>query len=165
VQMLAEPGRIDGRKIGIIADAGSDLAGVSKLVKATAALNVTAVVVAPVGGVLKAGRRTVTVDRTLATARSIEFDALVVAGGTTPTGDIKLVVLLQEAFRHCKAIAAWGDGEAVLKSARISSRDPGVEVSKEVDTAFTANLAAALGLHRVWARAAKVMSSAVPPAA
>ena len=77
----------------------------------------------------------------------------------------KLVVLLQEAFRHCKAIVAWGDGGAVLKSARISSRDPGVEVAKEVDKAFTANLAAALGLHRAWDRAAKVMSSAVPPAA
>jgi hypothetical protein len=58
-----------------------------------------ALVIAPVAGVLKAGRRTVTVDRTLPTARSIEFDALVVGGGTTPTGDIKLVVLLQEAFR------------------------------------------------------------------
>ena len=121
--------------------------------------------IAPVGGVLKAGRRTVTVDRTVATARSIEFDALVVGGGTTPTSDIKLVVLLQEAFRHRQAIAAWGDGGAVLKSARISSRDPGVEVAEEVDKAFTANLAAALGLHRVWGRAAKVMSSAVPPAA
>ena len=163
--MLAEPGRIDGRKIGIIADAGSDLAGVSKLVKATAALGVTALVIAPVGGVLKAGRHTVTVDRTPATTRSIEFDALVVAGGTTLTGDIKLVVPLQEAFRHCKAIAAWGNGGAVLKSARISGRDPGVEVAKEVDKAFTANLAAALGLHRVWGRAAKVMSPAVPPAA
>jgi catalase len=74
-------------------------------------------------------------------------------------------VLLQEAFRHCKAIAAWGGGGAVLKSARISSRDPGVEVAKQVDKAFTANLAEALGLHRAWDRAAKVMSSAVPPAA
>jgi catalase len=46
-----------------------------------------------------------------------------------------------------------------------SSRDPGVEVAKEVDKAFTANLAAALRLHRAWDRAAKVMSSAVPPAA
>jgi catalase len=35
---------------------------------------------------------------------------------TTPTADIKLVVLLQEAFRHCKAVAAWGDGTAVLKA-------------------------------------------------
>jgi C-terminal domain found in long catalases len=32
-------------------------------------------------------------------------------------------VLLQEAFRHCKAIAAWGDGATVLKAARIPPRD------------------------------------------
>ena len=164
VQLLAEPGRIDGRKIGIIADAGSDLAGVDKLVKATAALGVTALVVAPVGGVLKAGRRSVTVDRTLATTRSIEFDALVVAAGTAPVADIKLVVLLQEAFRHCKAVAAWGDGTAVLKAARIPTKGPGIEVADDVDKDFTARLAAALGLHRAWDRAPKVMASAVPPA-
>jgi catalase len=163
VQIVAEPGRIDGRKIGIVADAGSDLAGVAKLVKATAALGVTALVVAPVGGVLKSGRRSVTVDRTFATARSIEFDALVIAGGTT-AADIKLVVLLQEAFRHCKSIAAWGDGTAVLKAARIPSKGPGLSVADDVDKAFTATLAAELGLHRAWDRAAKVMASAVPPA-
>jgi catalase len=121
-------------------------------------------VIAPIGGVLKAGRRKITVDRTLGTARSIEFDALVVAGGTTPSHHIKLIVLLQEAFRHCKALAAWGDGAAVLKAARISVRDPGVEVSDTVDKAFTAQLAAALGLHRVWDRAPNVMASAVPRA-
>ena len=164
VQILAEPGPIDGRKIGIIADAGSDLAGVAALIKAVEGLGVTALVIAPVGGVLNAGRRKITADRTLATARSIEFDALVVAGGTTPSRDIKLVVLLQEAFRHCKTLAAWGDGAAVLKAAGISVRDPGVEVSKSVDKAFTAQLAAALGLHRVWDRAPKVMASAVPSA-
>jgi catalase len=164
VQLLAEPGPIDGRKIGIIADAGSDLAGVAGLIKSAAGLGVVALVIAPVGGVLKAGRRKVTVDRTLATARSIEFDALVVADGTTPSRDIKLVVLLQEAFRHCKALAAWGTGVELLKSARISVRDPGVSVSENADKAFTAELAAALGMHRVWERAPKVMASAVPPA-
>ena len=164
VQILAEPGPIDGRKIGIIADAGSDLAGVAALIKAAEGLGVTALVIAPVGGVLNAGRRKITADRTLATARSIEFDALVVAGGTTPSRDIKLLVLLQEAFRHCKTLAAWGDGAAVLKAAGISVRDPGVEVSKSVDKAFTAQLAAALGMHRVWDRAPKVMASAVPSA-
>ena len=86
------------------------------------------------------------------------------AGGTTPTGDIKLVVLLQEAFRHCKAMAAWGDGAAVLASARITPKDPGVAVATDVDKAFVTSLAVALGLHRVWERAAKVMASAVPPA-
>jgi catalase len=130
----------------------------------TAALGVTALVVAPVGGVLKSGRRNVTVDRTLATTRSIEFDALVVASGTTPTADIKLVVLLQEAFRHCQAVAAWGDGAAVLKAARIPAKGPGIVVADDVDKVFVANLASALGLHRAWDRAPKVMASAVPPA-
>jgi catalase len=164
VQILAEPGPIDGRKIGIIADAGSDLAGISKLVKATSALGVTPLVIAPVGGVLKAGRRSVTVDRTLATARSIEFDAVVVAAGTTPTNDIKLVVLLQEAFRHCKAIAAWGDGSAVLDAANIPLMGPGLVVADQVGKEFTASLAVALGLHRAWDRASSVMASAVAPA-
>jgi catalase len=163
VQMVAEPGRIDGRKVGIIADSGSDLAGIAKLVKATAALNVSALVIAPAGGTLKSGRRSVTVDRTFATARSIEFDALVVAGGTT-AADIKLVVLLQEAFRHCKSIAAWGDGAAVLKAARIPAKGPGLSLADDVDKDFTAGLAAALGVHRAWDRAPKVMASAVPPA-
>jgi catalase len=134
------------------------------LIKSAEGLGVTALVIAPVGGVLKAGRRKITVDRTLATARSIEFDALVVAGVTTPSHDIKLIVLLQEAFRHCKALSAWEDGAEVLKAGRISVRDPGVEVSESVDKAFTAQLAATLGLHRVWHRAPKVMASAVPPA-
>ena len=51
------------------------------------------------------------------TTRSIEFDAVVVAAGTTPSNDIELVVLLQEAFRHCKALGAWGDGTAALTGA------------------------------------------------
>ena len=115
---------------------------------------------APVGGVLKSGRRKVIVERTLLTARSIEFDALVVAGGDRTTDDIKLVVLLQEAFRHCKAIAAWGDGAAALdgcghrlRCAR-STRSPITSTSRS-----PAALASAVGLHRVWERAPKVMAS------
>jgi catalase len=54
VQILAKPGPIEGCKIGVIADAGSGLAGVSKLVKSAAGLGVTALVIAPFGGVLKA---------------------------------------------------------------------------------------------------------------
>lgn len=52
MQLLAEPGPIDGRKIGIVADAASDLAGISKLVKAAAALGVTALGIASAGGIL-----------------------------------------------------------------------------------------------------------------
>ena len=120
-------------------------------------------VIAPVGGVLKKGSRKVTVDRTLATARSIEFDAVLVAGGTAPTNDIKLVVLLQETFRHCKAMGAWGDGATALEAAGIAADSPGVLTTDAVNKDFTQSLVTALGLHRSWDRAAAVMASAVPP--
>lgn len=161
-QIYAEPGPVDGRKVAIIADAGSDLAGVKTLIEAVLAEGAVPMLTSPVGGVLKSGRRSEIVERTFLTARSIEFDAVVVAAGTTG-GDIKLNILLQEAFRHCKSIGAWGDGLSVLELAGIGSDDAGVLVADDVDTSFTAALTAALGLHRVWDRAIDVMASAVPP--
>jgi catalase len=162
-QAVTEPGPIAGRKIGVIADAGADLAGIGSLRKAAAKLGATVLVIAPVGGVLGSGARKQTVDRTLLTTRSVEFDALVVAGGTAPTGDIKLTVLLQEAFRHCKALGAWGDGTAILEAAGITAGDPGVVTGDTAGKAFADQLTAAVGLHRAWNRAPDVMASAVPP--
>jgi catalase len=163
-QIVLTPGPVAGRKVGVIADAGSDLAGIGKLKKAAERFGVTVLVIAPVGGVLKRGRAQVTVDRTNLTARSIEFDALVIADGTTPTGDIKQVVLLQEAYRHCKAMAAWGTGADILAGAGIQVGEPGVATGEAVDKTFTDTLIRSLGLHRAWDRAAAVMASAVPPA-
>jgi catalase len=163
-QITAVPGPIAGRKIAVIADAGSDLAGITKLRTAARKLGATVLVVAPAGGTLKRGRTELTVDRTNLTARSIEFDAVVIAAGTTPTGDIKQVILLQEAYRHCKALAAWGDGAAILTGAGIDLDAPGIAIGTSVDKAFTDTLIAALSLHRAWDRAELVMASAVAPA-
>lgn len=99
----------------------------------------------------------------LLTARSIEFDAVVVAAGTKPAHDIKLVLLLQEAFRHCKAVAAWGDGADALTAAGIDLGSAGVLTADSVDRSFTTALGEAVGLHRVWERAVDVMASAVAP--
>ncbi len=163
-QVVLEPGPIDGRKVGVIADAGSDLAGIAKLRKALDKHGATLHVIAPVGGVLASGRSKEIVERTLLTVRSIEFDALVVAGKTTNSGDLKLTLLLQEAYRHCKALAAWGDGEEVLAAAGIPVDAPGVQVAESSNKAFADELVAAVGLHRAWDRADLVMASAVPPA-
>ena len=87
-----------------------------------------------------------------------------IASGTTPTGDIKLMLLLQEAYRHCKGFAAWGDGITVLQDAGISPDSPGVSVGDSMNKAFTDGLFVTVGMHRVWERATAVMASAVPPA-
>jgi catalase len=162
-QIVTEPGPIAGRKIGIIADAGSDLPGINKVRKAAAKLGASVLVIAPAGGVLGSGTNTQTVNRTLLTARSVEFDALVVAGGTTAASDIKLTLLLQEAFRHCKVMAAWGDATAVLEAAGITAGAPGVVTGDTAVKSFTDQLAAVVGLHRAWNRAPDIMASAVPP--
>jgi catalase len=154
---------VAGRKVGLIAGVGSDLEGVNQLIRALNRVGVTGLVIAPVAGTLGTGRNAVAVDRTPLTARSIEFDAVVIAGGTAPSDEIKTTVLLQEAFRHCKALGAWGDGSAVLAAVGIAADAPGVVVSDSVAKPFVDALVVALGMHRAWERAAAVMASAVPP--
>ena len=109
-QIVTTPGPIDGRKVGVIAGDGADLGGVAKLRAALEAAGAVLHVIAPHGGTVSKGRNTEIVERTFLTTRSIEFDAIVVAGGAGSLVDIKTIILLQETFRHCKAIAAWGDG-------------------------------------------------------
>ena len=103
------------------------------------------------------------VERTFATARSVEFDAVVVADGAPKDGDIRAVVLLQEAFRHLKAFGAWGDGVEVLAAAGIDTDAPGVLTGKKASAKLAAGLIAALGLHRAWDRTPLVAASMVPP--
>ena len=162
-QVVTTPGPISGRKVGVIADDGSDLSGIADLRKALEALGAVVNVIAPHGGMLGSGKKAQVIERTFLTVRSIEFDALVVAGGTTPVPEIKLAILLQEAYRHCKPIGAWGDGAEVLASAGIPADGPGVLNAGSAGKAFTTELVTALGLHRVWDRATVVMASAVPP--
>jgi catalase len=93
------------------------------------------------------------VDRTFLTTRSIEFDAVVVAHGSGAIHDAKVDVLLQEAYRHSKAVAAWGDGRDLLASEAIDTEAPGVLVGDRPTAAFCKELLTAIGLHRAWDRA------------
>ena len=118
---------------------------------------------APLGGVLKSGRRKRD-RRADAADRAIDRIRRGRRGcRNNADRDIKLVVLLQEAFRHCKAVGAWGDGTAALTAAGIDLDGPGVLIADSVDKAFTEALEGAVGLHRVWERAVDVMASEVAP--
>jgi catalase len=163
-QVVVEPGPIAGRKVGLLVDGTADLEGAAKLRTAMSKLGADVVTIAPRGGTLSNDTGSVVVERTLLTARSIEFDTIVVADGVQPTNDVKLVLLLQEAFRHCKVLGGWGDASTVLGGAGIPLDDPGIVLGRKVAKTFTDGLAAALGLHRVWGRSDAVMASEVPPA-
>jgi catalase len=163
-QIKDVPFPIAGRLVGVVAGPDADLAGIAELRTALEAEGAMVKVIAPVGGQLGSGKKTEVVERTFVTARSVEFDAVVVADGAPKDNDLKAVVLLQEAFRQLKAFGTWGDGAAVLTAAGIDTSGPGV-LSADSGAALAADLIAAMGMHKVWERADLVTASAVPPAA
>ena len=66
-------------------------------------------------------------------AKAGEFDAIVVADGAPQDGDFRALVLLQEAYRHLKAVGAWGTGVDVLRAAGIDPEAPGVLTGKKAN--------------------------------
>nr|WP_228804709.1 catalase [Nocardia higoensis] len=144
----------DGRIIGIVADDDTDAEELAATVETIFDSSMTPLVIAAHGGELGTGERAVPISRTLDTARSVEFDALIVAA-TLP--DPKLTVLLQEAHRHLKVVAATPEGEAALRTAGIAEGFDGIETASGIESAF-ALIAEALPEHRVWSRAAQLVS-------
>ncbi|WP_073945882.1 catalase [Streptomyces kebangsaanensis] len=161
----------DGRVIGIIAGPDGDLDGVRAVREAVLAGGMVPLVIAPSGGKLGNGNGALTVQRTYATARSVEFDAVLIAG--TPgvgadaygardaksglpsarqaTHDPRVGLLLSEAFRHGKAIGAWKGAEAALEAAGVPVDAPGVIIG-DSGTATLEQITRLLGAHRVWER-------------
>lgn len=162
----------DGRIIGIVAGPAGDLDGVRTVREAVLEAGMVPLVIAPAGGVLDAGGEPITIQRTYATARSVEFDAVLVAGapgrgadaygardakavaGMARAGDgsdPRLLLMLTEAFRHGKVVGGWQGGAAALEQAGIPTSAPGV-VTGERGSDVLEKVTELLGAHRVWER-------------
>jgi catalase len=96
------------------------------------------------------GRSSVAADATVFNADSVVYDALVVADGVTEL-DPKSAMMLQEAFRHHKALGAWGTGIDTLATA-IDVAANGVVTGEKPARAFNDAFIDALGWHRHWER-------------
>ncbi|MFJ8159976.1 catalase [Streptomyces sp. NPDC096136] len=158
----------DGRVVGIVADDQADLDGVRAARRAVLEAGMVPLVIAPAGGTLDAGGDPIAVQRTFATARSVECDALLFAGapapgddahgardakaGTTAQGpDPRVLLLLTEAYRHGKAVGGWNGVPDLLEAAGIAPDGPGLIAGGDAAAAVEAT-AAALSGHRVWHR-------------
>ena len=144
-----------GRVVGVLAADGVDGGGVDALRDALVAEGAALYVIAPRGGAVAGADGPVPVDRTAMTTQSVEYDAMVVAGGASADAvgaDPNTALNLGEAFRHHKVIAAWGEGRAVLESVGIAADGPGVVVGDTADAAFASRLVEAMGWHRHWDR-------------
>ncbi|WP_336054528.1 catalase [Streptomyces sp. CA2R101] len=172
---LSQIGRtwpLDGRLIGLVADDNSDLDGVRALRQTVLDAGMVPLVIAPAGGELDSEGDPITVQRTFATARSIEFDALILAGIPGPGKDAygardakagepaaaeraetdpRILLMLSEAYRHGKAIGGWAGAERVFHAAGVPTAAPGVALGSD-GSATLNQITQLLGRHRVWER-------------
>ncbi|MFJ4983244.1 catalase [Streptomyces sp. NPDC088732] len=161
-----------GRVIGIIADGAADLSAVEAVRRSVLANGMVPLIIGPTCGTLtRQGADPVTVQRSFATARSVEFDALLLAeapgpaadaqgsrdakaGGPSPVSapvDPRVVLMLQEAYRHAKPIGGWGASDPALQAAGIAVGSAGVVTGSDGE-AVLREITTLLGAHRVWER-------------
>ncbi len=155
---------VSGRMVGIVVDPEGDLDDLGDCRSALLEAGTMPLVIAPQGGQLPDGT---TVQRTFLTGRSLELDAVLLlgcpppapdaqpardtkAGAETAALDPRVQLMLDEAFRHAKAIAASGEGLRALEAAGYAEGE-GVVVGEE-PAPVVEDLLALLAEHRAWAR-------------
>jgi catalase len=154
---------IQTRQIAFLAADGVDAADVDNMKKALLAAGAVVKVVAPKNGTLKnsAGKE-IKIDMSFLTGTSVVFDAVYIPGGEK---SIKALLsepdalhFINEAYRHCKAIAATGKGVELINQsyvgAKLKSGDASAKAGILVDSkpeAFTK----AIAQHRFWQREKK----------
>lgn len=93
------------------------------------------IVARTLGTVLSLDNKEITVDKSQFTVDSVIYDAVFVPGGAASIATLKayrsVLAFLQDAFQHCKAIGASGEGVDLLKAAHLD----GVELSDAMPAA------------------------------
>src|SRR4029077_18061404 len=112
---------IKTRKIAILAADGFDDEAVFSMKKALTDAGAQAKFVAPRLGLLKSAKGAeVKADFSLLTASSVMFDAVYIPGGEKSVKALQeqvgAVEFVQEAFKHCKTIAATGAGAELIRA-------------------------------------------------
>lgn len=149
VSQIGQRWPVQGRNIGVLTGPDTDVAQVAALVDALGEADQVPLVIAAHGGTLDHDGGSVPISRTYATARSIEFDALVLAGSPTT---VQAKILVDEAFRHFKALAVLPQGADLLALSGVSSDTDGV-LSGSEPASLATSLLEGLAEHRVWSRA------------
>ncbi|WP_431862384.1 catalase [Micrococcus terreus] len=160
---------LDGRQVGLLVGPDPDAGQLASAVQAIDAAGLVPLVIAPQGGPVGGADSGLVAQRTYLTARSIEFDALLVlspapagddaahgldakaaAAGPRTDVDPRAALLVQEVWRQAKAIAGVGGGTDMLQEAGVA--DSAGVVSAEDAAAAVQELLGLMPAHRVWER-------------
>ena len=88
------------------------------------------------------------ISRTYATGRSVEVDAVLLAGSPS---EASARTLVDETFRHLKPIGVLPQGNRILEAAGASPNREGIFAAADA-SGLVDSLVSALGEHRVWNR-------------
>ena len=155
----------DGRMIGLLVDDDTPMESIAAVRGAVFEAGMVALVIGPHGGTV-AGTP---VQRTFATVRSVEVDALLALASPSPAPDAlgardekaagagqvddRVRLLVEECLRHAKALAATPAGTVALAAGGVRDEAPGVVRANTAESAWE-GLALLLPAHRVWERLA-----------
>ncbi|WP_428667127.1 catalase [Runella sp.] len=158
------------RKIAILAAEGVNEKSLKTMKEALVAQGAVVEVIAPkLGYIVSENNEKIKADKSFLTAASVLYDAVYVPGGTNSVAALEAeadaVHFLNEAFKHCKAIAADASALPVLKATYFGRKIPAnytetAEVLEGVLVSDTAKDLAtdfinAISLHRFWQREKK----------
>ncbi len=150
-------GNLKGRKIAFLVEAGFSGADADKMRAAlTAAGALVEEVSTRLGDLKSAEGKAVEIKKTFLNSASIFYDAVYVPGGKASVETLlhsgAALHFVNEAFRHCKAIAATGEGTALLDASEIPDVAAAAGVVTGDRAGAAAGFVAAVGQHRHWDR-------------
>lgn len=113
------------RQIAVLAADGFSMKDLSKIKSALEKEGAMIKIVAPHGGTITCDEKMKhKVDAAIMTTESVLFDAVYIPGGKksvkTLAENVKYIKFVNEAFKHCKAIAADNEGEEFLNKTFVS---------------------------------------------
>ncbi len=142
---------IKTRCIAVLAADGVNGKALSALKAALEKEGATVKVIAPKLATIKdAAGQAVPVDEPFYAATSVVYDAVFVAGGKFGDAEADAVLFINEAFRHCKAIGASGDGVDFVRQETFAGKageDKAVVLGNNVKAFIQA-----VAQHRNWER-------------
>jgi len=128
---------IKTRKIAIIALNKADHSNIKDVKEQLMEAGAQVHIISKHGGVLENGKEEIEVDKTFITVESVMYDAVFIPGGKKFIEKLKkngdAIHFVNEAFKHCKSIAALGEGVKFLRECRL----PGISISTTIPGDFS----------------------------
>ena len=166
---------VKSRKVAILAENGFNYDELMKVKETLKDAGANSEIISLYRGMIKAGNgKEVEVDKNYISTASTQFDAVYVPGGKENVDSLKkwgdALHFVNEAFKHCKAIAAVGEGvelfrESDITGVSIAEQGSNGEITfdKGVVTAsddadlnnFAKSFIEAIAMHRHWDRESK----------